>query len=214
MAGTHSGRHALVTGAGRGIGAAIARRLAANGARLTLLGRQHAPLKALAAELGPGSQAVACDVADAESVAHALAETTATAGPVHVLVNNAGQAASAPFTRTSDALRQQLLAVNLTGTFLVTRAALPGMLGANGGRIVNAVCPGYTETDLLRQGLDNVMAKPDRSAEEARGEFARSNPQGRLVQPEEVADAVAWLCGACAASVHGQSISVSGGEVM
>jgi NAD(P)-dependent dehydrogenase (short-subunit alcohol dehydrogenase family) len=254
-----AGRHAIVTGAGRGIGAAIARRLAADGARLTLLGRQLEPLQALAAELGEGGTrtlALACDVADAASVARAIGHATEAAGTAHVLVNNAGQATSAPLVRTSDELWQQMLAVNLTGTFLVTRAVLPGMLAAGWGRVVNvastagqrgyayvsayvaakhgvigltrslalevaakgvtvnAVCPGYTETDLLRASVGNVVAKTGRSEADARAEFARHNPQGRLVQPDEVAHAVAWLASEGAAAINGQSISVSGGEVM
>ena len=254
---TLAGRHALVTGAGRGIGAAIARRLAADGARLTLLGRQISPLNALAGELPGAAQAlaIACDVASAAEVARALQQAADIGGAVHILVNNAGQAVSAPFGRTTDELWQQMLAVNLTGTFLCTRAALPGMLETGWGRIVNiastagqrgyayvsayaaakhgvigltrslalevaskgvtvnAVCPGFTETDLLAKSVENIVARTGRSSDEARAELARHNPQGRLVQPEEVADAVAWLCSPGAAAINGQSISVSGGEV-
>ena len=134
-----AGRHALVTGAARGIGAAIARRLAADGAHLTLLGRQREPLEALAAELPESArpQILVCDVTDAQTVARALPPSADLTGPVQILVNNAGQAASAPFGRTTDELWQRMLAVNLTGTFLCTRAALPGMVTAGWGRIVN-----------------------------------------------------------------------------
>ena len=79
---------------------------------------------------------------------------------------------------------------------------------------VNAVCPGYTETDILRESIANVVAKTGRSVEEARAQFAAANPQGRIIQPSEVASAVLWLCSDGAASVTGQAISVSGGEVM
>jgi NAD(P)-dependent dehydrogenase (short-subunit alcohol dehydrogenase family) len=82
------------------------------------------------------------------------------------------------------------------------------------GITVNAVCPGYTDTDIVRESIDRVVAKTGRSADAARAEFVKSNPQGRLVQPEEVADVVAWLCGDGAGAVTGQSLSVSGGEVM
>lgn len=85
---------------------------------------------------------------------------------------------------------------------------------AKSGVTVNAVCPGYTDTDLVRRSVANVSAKTGRSEAEALAEFVKVNPQGRLVAPAEVADAVAWLCGPAAAAVTGQAISVSGGEVM
>jgi NAD(P)-dependent dehydrogenase (short-subunit alcohol dehydrogenase family) len=250
------GRHALVTGAARGIGAAIARMLVAQGARVTLLGRKRETLAALAAEL-PGEHGfVVADVAVEAQVQAAFAQARAARGPVTLLVNNAGQAESAPFAKTSLALWQQMLDVNLTGTFLCTQAALPDMLAAGGGRIVNiastaaqkgyayvsayvaakhgvlgltrslalelarkgitvnAVCPGYTETDILRESIANVVAKTGRTEAQARAEFAAGNPQQRIVQPGEVADAVRWLCGDGASAITGQAISVSGGEVM
>lgn len=251
-------RHAVVTGASRGIGAAIARRLAADGHRLTLLGRDLPALQALAATLPAASQAntVACDVADAIQVATAFEAARARLGPVQILVNNAGQAATAPLQRTDDALWARMLAVNLTGTFLCTRSALPDLLAAGTGRIVNvastagqrgyaycsayaaakhgvigltrslalevatqgitvnAVCPGFADTDIVADGIANIVQRTGRTEAEARAEFTRHNPQGRLVMPTEVAALVAWLCSDDAASVHGQSLSVSGGEVM
>ena len=251
------GRHALVTGAARGIGAAIARALAEGGATLTLLGRDCDALARLAAELpGQGHGVAQADVTDEAQVQSAFDAARAERGPLAVLVANAGAAESAPFGKTSLALWQRMLAVNLTGAFLCARAALPDMLAARHGRIVavastagqrgyayvaayaaakhgvigmvrslalevagqgvtvNAVCPGYTETDLLRASIANVVARTGRSEAEARAHFAAGNPQGRIVRPEEVADAVRWLCGDAAASVTGQSISISGGEVM
>ncbi|MFO1270454.1 MAG: SDR family NAD(P)-dependent oxidoreductase [Rubrivivax sp.] len=250
-----AGRHALVTGASRGIGAAIARTLAQEGATLTLLGRSAAPLQALAEELGPQHGVATADIGDAAQVLAAFVGAREARGPVLILVNNAGQAESAPFARTTPDLWQRMLAVNLTGTFTCTQAALPDMLAARRGRIVNvastaaqrgyayvsayvaakhgvlgltralalematkgitvnAVCPGYTETEILRESIANVVAKTGRSEAEARAEFAKGNPQGRIVQPEEVADAVRWLCGDGASAITGQAISVSGGEV-
>lgn len=251
-----AGRHAVITGAAQGIGAAIARALAAQGASLTLMGRRIGALEALAAELPGGAAVVAVDVSDEAVVLTAFAAARAAHGPVGILVNNAGQAESALFGKTSLALWQRMLAVNLTGTFLCTQQAMPDMLAAHAGRIVNiastagqrgyayvsayvaakhgvvgltralalelakkgvtvnAVCPGYTETEVLRASIAKVVATTGRSEAEARAEFAKSNPQGRIVQPDEVADAVLWLCSDGAASVTGQCISVSGGEVM
>lgn len=251
-----AGRHAVVTGAAQGIGAAITRRLAAQGATLTLMGRRLPPLQALAAEWPGRATAVSVDVSDEAAVAEAFAAARAAHGPVALLVNNAGQAESAPFGKTSLALWQRMIAVNLTGCFLCTRQALPDMLAARHGRVihiastagqrgyayvaayvaakhgvvgltralalevakkgitVNAVCPGYTDTEILQTSIARVVATTGRSEAEARAEFEKSNPQGRLVQPQEVADAVLWLAGDGAAGITGQCISVSGGEVM
>jgi NAD(P)-dependent dehydrogenase (short-subunit alcohol dehydrogenase family) len=130
------GRHAVVTGGGRGIGAAIATTLAAEGIRITLMGRNEAQLTEKAATL-PVAQAVRCDVTEEAAVAAAFAEATRAFGPVAILVNNAGAAESAPFLRTSLELFRRMLDVNLIGTFLCSRAALPDMFEAGFGRIVN-----------------------------------------------------------------------------
>jgi len=249
-------RHALVTGAARGIGAEIARVLAAEGVTLTLLGRDAKSLQKTADSLGgSGHGVVTADVADPQGVQLAFALAREHRGPIGILVNNAGAAESAPFMKTSLELWQRMLSVNLTGSYLCAQAALPDMVNAGWGRIVNiastagqkgyayvtaysaakhgvigltrslalevarkgvtvnAVCPGYTDTDILRDSIANVVSKSGRSHDEALAEFSNVNPQRRIVQPAEVADAVRWLCGDSAASVTGQSISVSGGEV-
>jgi len=251
-----AGRHALVTGASRGIGEAIARALAADGATLTLLGRNAQPLTQLAAELGPAHGWVTADITDPAAIHAAFDQARQARGPIAVLVNNAGQAESAPFAKTTAQLWQRMLAINLDGTFHCTQAALPDLLQAGRGRIVNvastaaqrgyayvsayvaakhgvlgltralalelagkgitvnAVCPGYTETDIVRDTIANIVAKTGRTPEQARAELARGNPQGRLVQPQDVADAVRWLCSDAAHAMTGQALSVSGGEVM
>ena len=250
-----AGRHALVTGGGRGIGAAIARMLVDEGARVTILGRDAARLDVVARDAPDRIFGAGADIADEAQVAAAFAAARARFGPLAILVNNAGQAASAPFLKTDAALWQAMIAVNLTGSFLCSRAALPDMLAAGWGRIVNiastaglkgyayvaaycaakhgvvgltralaaevarsgvtvnAVCPGYTESDLLAQSVANVVAKTGRSPEAARAALAAGNPQGRILEPREIADTVRWLCGADATSIHGQSIAVCGGEV-
>jgi NAD(P)-dependent dehydrogenase (short-subunit alcohol dehydrogenase family) len=83
---------------------------------------------------------------------------------------------------------------------------------AKKGVTVNAVCPGYTETEIVEQAVANIVAKTGRSAETARQELAAGNPQGRLVQPEEVAHTVAWLASRGASAMTGQAIAVCGGE--
>lgn len=256
VANTLQNRHAVVTGGGQGIGAAITRLLVAQGANVTVLGRKLETVQAIAAEQSERMHAVSADVSDAEQVLAAFANARQRFGPIAILINNAGQASSAPFLKTDAALWNQMLAVNLTGTMLCTQAAVPDMLDAKWGRVVNiastaglagyayvaaycaakhgvvgltralalefakkgvtvnAVCPGYTETDIVRDSIANVMAKTGRTEEQARAEFTAGNPQGRLVQADEVADTVAWLCGPAASAITGQSIAVCGGELM
>jgi NAD(P)-dependent dehydrogenase (short-subunit alcohol dehydrogenase family) len=134
-----SGRHALVTGAGGGIGAGIAAAIARAGGRVSLAGRRPQPLATLAAQLKRSAARVidAFDVTDAHAVAAGMAKARAAFGAIDILINNAGEAPSAPFVRTDRTLWNRALAVNLTGTYLVTSQALPDMLASGSGRIVN-----------------------------------------------------------------------------
>ena len=254
-----AGRHAVVTGGSRGIGAAVAESLAREGATLTLMGRDVAALTARTAELtlrhAVRALPVACDVADADAVTRAFETARGELGDAHVLVANAGEGASAPIAETSRATWDRMLAVNLTGAFLCVQQVLPAMRAARDGRIVlvastaalkgyprtaayaaskagllglaralaaetardgvtvNAVCPGYTETDMARSAIGNLVAA-GRTPEEARRALERLNPRGTLVQPTEVAATVAWLCSPAATAITGQSIAVAAGEVM
>ncbi|SDG75332.1 SDR family NAD(P)-dependent oxidoreductase [Roseospirillum parvum] len=131
-----AGRHALITGGGKGIGAAIAIALAARGARLSLLGREMAALKATAAAL-PHALPLGADVTDPAATEAALTQARATHGPIHILVNNAGAVETAPLTRTDDALWGRLIELNLGAVFRLTRAVLPEMLAAGWGRVIN-----------------------------------------------------------------------------
>jgi NAD(P)-dependent dehydrogenase (short-subunit alcohol dehydrogenase family) len=253
------GRHALVTGGGRGIGASIARALAGLGAKVTLLGRTAATLDSLAAELNEGGAevcAITADVSKRESLDAAFGAARAKFGRIDILINNAGQALSGPITKRDDALWDNMLATNLSGTYYGIQNALPEMLQNGFGRIVNvastagltgyayvaaycaakhgvvgltravarevatrnvtvnAVCPGYTDTALVRESAAKIAAVTGRKLEDSLLAMTKSNPQGRLIQPDEVANAVAWLCLPGSDSVTGQSIIVAGGELM
>jgi 3-hydroxybutyrate dehydrogenase len=252
-------RHAIVTGGGRGIGAAIADAIAARGARITITGRDVERLSAQAAQLrsthGVEVQAVQCDVTSEEGIRTAFADALGAFGPAYILVNNAGQAEGSPFLQTSRETWDRMLAVNLTGAFLCTQQVLADMLDARAGRIiniastsglkgyrniaaycaskhgligmtralaaetarsgvtVNAVCPAYTDTEMADRAVQTIVRDMGRDADEARAMIARSNPLGRLITPNEVASAVAWLCSPEAAAMTGQAIAVAGGEV-
>jgi NAD(P)-dependent dehydrogenase (short-subunit alcohol dehydrogenase family) len=249
------GRHAVITGGGSGIGAAIAEALALAGAAVTLIGRDPTRLAAKAALL-PAAQGIAADVTDQDAVLVALRQARQRFGPVAILINNAGVAPAAPFLGIDRALWRSTLAVNLDGAFFCAQAALPDMLEGGWGRVVsiastaglvpykgvaayvaakhavigltramalefasrgitvNAVCPGYTETDMARAAITAISGKTGRSESESRALLAARNPQGRLVAPGEVADTVLWLCGPGADAVTGQAIAICGGEVM
>ncbi len=246
-------KHAVITGGGTGIGAAIAAALAADGARVTVMGRRLEPLETTAATL-KDARCVRCDVTDADNVRVAFQQAQAESGPIEILVNNAGAAATAPFHKMDLQHWRRMLAVNLDGVFNCTQAVYEEMRAHGWGRIVNiastaavkgyayvsaycaakhgvlgltralaleaartgvtvnAVCPGFTDTDIVRDAVKNIADKTGRSEDEALAELTQHNPQGRLIKPSEVADAVFWLCRPESASITGQAIVVAGGE--
>lgn len=249
-----SARHAFITGGGSGIGLATARVLAASGAKLTLAGRSLEKVRAAADEF-EDAHAVACDVADEASVNAAFAAARDRYGVIDILINNAGQAPSAPFKRTTLAFWNNVLATNLTGAFLCTQAALPDMLDAKWGRIVNVgsvcslkgyayvsayvaskhgllgltralahetakrgvtvncVCPGYVDTPIVTESVERLTSKTSLSADEAHASLIQFNPQGRIITPEEVASAIAYLCSDAAAAINGAAVPITGGEI-
>ncbi len=252
-----AGMHAVVTGASRGIGASVAAALAGDGVRVSLLGRDRDTVARVARELGGEDVAVgiAADVTDYASVQAAFTAARNRFGAVQLLINNAGQAASAKFTDTDETLWNRLMAVNVNGPYLCSRQAIPDMLQTGFGRVVsiasiaglrgaayisayasskhavigltrslaieyaarnitvNAVCPGFVDTDIVKSAIANIVSKTGRSESEALAALVAGNPQRRLIQPREVADTVMWLCRPGSESVTGQSIVLAGGEV-
>lgn len=250
-----AGRHAVVTGAGRGIGRVIALALTRAGADVTAIGRSAQPLDELVGA-GGAARALSADVTDADALTLAFARAVDAAGPVDLLVANAGGAETAPFLKTPDAMFERMFALNVMGTVHAVRAVLPGMIERRSGRIimiastaglkpyayvsayvtakhaviglmralaletaetgvsVNAICPGFTDTDLVEESIARIVAKTGRTREEALGELVKNNPQKRLIAPDEVAATVLWLASEGARSVTGQAISIAGGEVM
>jgi len=244
------GKLAMVTGGGRGIGAAIARALAGAGARVLVCGRTQADLDALAKEIG--GVAMRVDLTNRT----ATDEMIASAGHVDVLVNNAGAAESAPIDRTTDALWDRIMELDATAAFRVTRGFLPGMLKAGWGRIINiasnagvsgygystaycaakhamvgmtralaidlaktgvtinALCPGWVETQMVDEAVTRIAQKTGKSLDEARTTLAAMSPQKRMIGPEEVAHTALMLCAHDARGIHGQTIVIDGGAVL
>jgi NAD(P)-dependent dehydrogenase (short-subunit alcohol dehydrogenase family) len=239
-------RVVVVTGGGKGIGKAVVERFAAAGDRVVAVGRDPEALAASAA-----AETNVCDVTDEEQVVSLFERV----GPVDVLVNNAGAAASAPLARTTVEDWRSLLDVNATGAFLCTRAVLGGMVERGDGRIVtvastaaraglrytaaytaskhaavglmravaaevagtgvtaNAVCPTYVRTEMTERSIARIVAVTDRSEEEAEAALIASSPLGRLLEPDEVAFAVAFLAAPEAGAINGQALVLDGGGI-
>jgi NAD(P)-dependent dehydrogenase (short-subunit alcohol dehydrogenase family) len=253
-----TGGVALVTGGGRGIGRAIALALARHGADVAVAARTRRQIEAVAVEIREGgrrSLPIVCDVGHAADVERLTRIAESELGPIGIAVNGAGVAVSAKFVDTDDLLWEHHLRVNLTGTFLVCRALLPGMIQRRSGRIiniastsgkvgfmyvaaycaskhgvvgmtralalevarhgitVNAICPGFTDTDLTAQSVENIVGKTGMTPEDAVRSLAATSPQHRLIEPAEVAALAVMLASEEARGINGQAINLDGGGV-
>lgn len=248
----HRGRVALVTGGSRGIGEAIAHRLAEEGLKVAVVGRDREALGRVAFAIG--GRAVVADLEDRKALAAAVIEVHGSIGPIDVLVNNAGVADSASLDRTDDAIWDRALAVNVTAAFALCREVLPAMAKRGWGRVinvasnaglrgyaytsaycaskhalvgltralaveyarsgvtVNAVCPGFVDTEMARRAVTRISESTKRDASTALATLEAMSPQRRLMTPKEVAHVVWSLIPHEARGVHGQAIALDGGQ--
>ena len=246
------GKHALITGGGTGIGLAIAKSLAAEGALVTITGRR---LDVLEEQAGDGLFALQMDVADEDSVVNGVASAVAARGPVQICVANAGVAEGRALHKSTLAEWRHMMSINVDGAFLTIRECLKSMVTTDWGRVIgvssiaglrglkgapcystskhalngmikalsadyaakpytfNSLCPAYVDTDIISRNVESISARAGVSKEEARHMMVGVNPHGRLITPEEVAEAAMFLCGPNSGSMSGQTIQISGGEM-
>ena len=252
------GRTALVTGGGRGVGAAVASRLAAAGATVIVAARTTEQVEGVASALrvlGRDAHADTCDMSDAKAIVRMAARVQERFGRIDILVNNAGAAFASAVHKTPLDDWNRLLALNATSAFLCLKAFLPAMVERRWGRVVNvasiaglrgdryisayaaskhalvglttsaaaeaaphgvtvnAVCPGYLATDMTRESIERIMKTTGRTEEQALEAILQTAPQKRLIQPDEVAAAVEYLCSDAAAGVNGAALVIDGGEL-
>ena len=251
------GKVALVTGASRGIGEAISRRFAREGASVALAARNEEACRRIARDIeasGGKAMSMKTDVTDARSIAESVSAVVSEWGRIDVLVNNAGVGGPTPLSDRDDSRWDAILATNLTAVFRVTREALPhlsdgariinlssvvGRFGVAGfgaysatkhgvigltrsfalelaplGITVNAMCPGWVETDMGRTSWRGVGERHGGGEKEGRDMAAKMAPLGRIIEPEEVAGLAAYLASEDARSITGQAIVLDGGQVM
>ena len=244
-------RHVVVTGAGRGIGKAVALRLARDGARLSLLARGEDALAQTAAEIG-GAFVRGLDIRDGAQVEEAFAAAADVNGPIDALVANSG--IGGPNEAGEGDRFFDLVQTNLVGTYrcvraaqrrlapaperrdivvissILARIAVPGYTGYSASKAgllglvrslaaelapenvhVNAICPGWVDTDMAWEGIDLMAEGMGLTRDEAYAHAMRAVPLRRMSHPDDVAGTVAWLLSPDARGVTGQAIDQNGG---
>jgi NAD(P)-dependent dehydrogenase (short-subunit alcohol dehydrogenase family) len=253
-----NGRTAVITGGGRGVGAAIATRLAKAGAAVLVAARTASQVQDVAARLraeGHVVHADTCDVGDQTSIERLAAVAAERLGRVDILINNAGVATAAAVHKTSLDDWNRMFTINATGAFLCLKAFLPAMLQRRWGRVVNvvsvaglsadrymaayaaskhammgltraaaaesaphgvtvnAVCPGYLATDMTRETIARIVQATGRTEAQALEALLQMTRQRRLIEPDEVAAAVACLCTEEARGINGEALVIDGGDL-
>ena len=251
-------RTAVVTGGGRGVGAAVATRLAKAGAIVLVASRTASQVEEVATRLRADGHVVhseTCDVGEPASIERLAAAAVERLGRVDILVNNAGVATAAAVHKTSLDDWNRMLTTNATGAFLCLKAFLPGMLDRRWGRVVNvasvaglwadrymgayaaskhalmgltraaaaesaphgvtvnAVCPGYLATDMTRETVARIVRATGRTEAQALDALLQMTRQKRLIEADEVAAAVAYLCSDAARGINGEALVIDGGDL-
>lgn len=244
----------LITGANRGIGLATAQVLAQHGYEVILTARDLKSLKKAASAVPSAAGLMALNVSDEASCRALAKELSSKKVKLHALVNNAGKGGPSPISSKKTAAWQDIIQVNLVGTYLVTQALLPliveggavlnfssvlGRFGVPGytaycaakhgvigftralalelaprGIRVNAVCPGWVDTRMATEGLQDMATGMKTSLEDARKMAESGVPLGKFLEPQEVGELVAWMIGPHSRNMTGQAITLDGGQVM